>query len=511
MINKAMLAETSSELDEKLHLLEAVAGAIGDGLMAFDPRRRCVAWNRRMEEISGVTELEVRNQETEPIPLIGAPADDAALSTALAGGVVTVTNRRYTAPETARRGSFDARYVPVTSMSGHVLAVAVLVHDTTAARLAEQKALETELRFKNMADASPVLLWMSDLDGLCTFFNQSWLDFTGRSMEQEWGVGWAEGVFFEDFQRTMDTYLQAFNARRVFEMEYRLRRADGQFRWILDRGSPRYAPDGQFAGYIGSCVDITDRKSQEESLRRAVQDRDDFLSIAAHELRTPLTSLQLQIESLPGIIAQAKIGGSVTARADKSARAALRQTRRLVQLVEELLDVSRLTVGMVELRTEPTDLRRIALEVADRFTELARDSETDVTVIADAPVVGRFDRSRLGQIISNLLSNAIKYAAGQPVELRVWRVGSTAHLAVKDHGSGISPEDRDRVFERFERAVSSRNYGGFGLGLWITRELVNAHGGRIWVETEPGAGAIFHAEFDAIDASEAPSAQSPKR
>jgi PAS domain S-box-containing protein len=344
---------------------------------------------------------------------------------------------------------------------------------------------------------------MSDLDGLCTFFNQSWLDFTGRSLEEEWGVGWAEGVFFEDFQRTMDTYLQAFNARRVFEMEYRLRRADGQFRWILDRGSPRYAPDGQFAGYIGSCVDITDRKTQEESLRRAVQDRDDFLSIAAHELRTPLTSLQLQLESLPGIIAQSKIGGSVTARADKSARAALRQTRRLVQLVEELLDVSRLTVGMVELRTEPTDLRRIALEVADRFVELARDSETDVTVIGDAPVVGRFDRSRLGQIISNLLSNAIKYAAGQPVELRVWRVGSTAHLAVKDHGSGISPEDRDRVFERFERAVSSRNYGGFGLGLWITRELVNAHGGRIWVETEPGAGAIFHAEFDALDASEA--------
>src|SRR5205823_12818134 len=140
----------------------------------------------------------------------------------------------------------------------------------------------------------------------------------------------------------------------------------------------------------------------------------------------------------------------------------------------------------------------IALEVTERFADLARDSGTDITVLAGVPVVGRFDRTRLGQIVSNLLSNAIKYAAGQPVELRVWQAGATAHLTVKDHGSGISPEDRDRVFERFERAVSSRNYGGFGLGLWITRQPVNAHGGRIWVESERGAGAIFHAEFDAL-------------
>ena len=95
-----------------------------------------------------------------------------------------------------------------------------------------------------MADASPVLLWMSGTDGLCTFFNQTWLDFTGRTLEEEWGVGWAEGVHFEDFQRCMDTYMDAFNERRVFEMEYRLRRADGEYRWILDRGTPRYTPDG---------------------------------------------------------------------------------------------------------------------------------------------------------------------------------------------------------------------------------------------------------------------------
>src|SRR5262249_7526125 len=151
---------------------------------------------------------------------------------------------------------------------------------------------------RNMADAAPVLLWMAGTDSLCTFFNQTWLDFTGRSIEKEWGVGWAEGVHFEDFQRCVDTYQAAFRAREPFGMEYRLRRFDGECRWILDRGVPRYSPDGTFLGYIGSCVDITDLKELERELQSAVQARDDFLSIASHELRTPLTAVQLQIDLL---------------------------------------------------------------------------------------------------------------------------------------------------------------------------------------------------------------------
>jgi len=162
--------------------------------------------------------------------------------------------------------------------------------------LLEQQIRETESRFRIMADAAPVLLWMSRTDGLCTFFNQTWLNFTGRSQEEEWGIGWAEGIHFEDFQRCIDTYVDAFNRREVFEMEYRLRRHDGEFRWLLDRGTPRYTPDGTFAGYIGSCADITERKQLEVDLRKAVKVRDEFLSIASHELRTPLTSLKLRTE-----------------------------------------------------------------------------------------------------------------------------------------------------------------------------------------------------------------------
>jgi len=162
--------------------------------------------------------------------------------------------------------------------------------------LLEQQIRETETRFRNMADAAPVLLWMSRTDGLCTFFNQTWLDFTGRTLEEEWGVGWAEGVHFEDFQRCIDTYTDAFNRRELFEMEYRLRRRDGEYRWILDRGTPRYTPDGTFAGYIGSCVDITERKQMEVELRKAVKVRDELPAMASLELRTPLPPLKMRGE-----------------------------------------------------------------------------------------------------------------------------------------------------------------------------------------------------------------------
>src|SRR4029077_18002556 len=155
-----------------------------------------------------------------------------------------------------------------------------------------------------MADAAPVLLWMSGEDGLCTFFNQSWLEFTGRTMAQELGEGWAESVHFEDLAACMSTYLDAFKERRVFEMEYRLRRRDGEFRWVLDRGAPRYTSEGDFAGYIGSCIDITERRKLETELRGAVEGRDHFPFVASHELGTPLTTLKLQVERLQRMLTQ---------------------------------------------------------------------------------------------------------------------------------------------------------------------------------------------------------------
>jgi PAS domain S-box-containing protein len=364
--------------------------------------------------------------------------------------------------------------------------------------LLEQQIQETEGRFKAMADAAPVLLWMSRTDGMCTFFNQTWLQFTGRPLEQEWGIGWAEGVHFEDFQRCIDTYVDAFNRREVFEMEYRLLRHDGVYRWILDRGTPRYTPDGTFAGYIGSCVDITERKQLEADLRKAVKVRDEFLSIASHELRTPLTSLKLRAERLYQSVVRSSGNAEPLpddGRLEHDAGAALTQVLHMARMVDVLLDVSRISEGRLTLDRDELEIGPLIAGVVDRLKEPASTAKSPIRVEIRDTAIARWDRFRIEQVMTNLLSNAIKYGAGKPVDVVVERNDGKARIVVTDRGPGIEVEHHGRLFERFARFAPARHYGGFGLGLWIARVIVEAHGGNIGVESRVGEGASFFVDL----------------
>jgi signal transduction histidine kinase len=168
-----------------------------------------------------------------------------------------------------------------------------------------------------------------------------------------------------------------------------------------------------------------------------------------------------------------------------------RQTARLVALVEDLLDVSRLSLGKLQLRREALDLADVAREVVERHASQATAAGCPLRLEVDS-IRGEWDRLRLEQVLTNLIANAIKYGSGKPIDVVVSGIGATAQLTVRDHGIGISTADLDRIFGRFERAVSGRHYGGLGLGLFISKQIVEAHGGMIRAESEPGAGAAFH-------------------
>jgi PAS domain S-box-containing protein len=486
-----MTPSTASHLAFADRLLRGESAA----LLALDRDGRVFYWNELMESITGISSRDaVGRLAGEVAPFLAGTGEPSYFARALAGETV-IAGGIQGAPRGAEATHFEACYVPLGDPIG---GVATIVREVTAQKLALEQLRETENRFQNMADASPVLLWMSGTDSLCTFFNQSWLDFTGRTLEEEWGVGWSEGVHFEDFQRCIDIYVAAFNRREVFEMEYRLRRRDGEYRWILDRGTPRYAPGGTFAGYIGSCVDITDRKRLEMDLVKAVRDRDDFLSVAAHELRTPLTTLRLEIETLQRSIALRGEAALASGQIARNVETTGMQTARLIALVENLLDVSRLASGRLELHASDFDLSEVVTEVVSRLRPSLESARCPVE-LALSEAIGTWDRVRIEQVATNLISNALKYGARNPIYISVQHGRGFASLEVRDGGIGIAESDRERIFRRFERATSGAHFGGFGVGLWIVREVVEAHGGSIEVESAPGQGATFRVKLPLRD------------
>lgn len=234
----------------------------------------------------------------------------------------------------------------------------------------------------------------------------------------------------------------------------------------------------------------------------AVRARDEFISIASHELKSPLTALSLQLEAL------ARPRKSPTEMPGAMARKlqfAFRQVGRLTDLLNELLDLSRIQAGKLALELEELDLSELVRDVANRFAESAENVGSELVVVAKEACVGSWDKIRIEQVVVNLLSNALKFGGGKPIHLEVVRDegAGSARLLVRDQGIGIAPEEVERIFSRFERAVPSRSYAGLGLGLYIVRQIVTAHGGTIGVESEPGEGATFIVELPLAQAGAA--------
>jgi PAS domain S-box-containing protein len=260
-------------------------------------------------------------------------------------------------------------------------------------------------------------------------------------------------------------------------------------------------PSGELRGFAKVTRDVTERQRAERERTRlaqaeeATRARDQFLGIASHELRTPITALGLQAQSLLRIAERAP--ERPLAEVVPRVRTLHRQTARLAHLVQALLDVTQVSAGKLALRREPLDLVDVVRDAMGRWREALARAGCPLELRVDRSVPGEWDRLRVEQVIDNLLENAVKFGAGKPVEIVVDASNGSAHLAVADHGIGISPDDQRRIFERFERAVPETHYGGFGLGLWIVRNIVEAHGGDIRVSSEPGKGSRFHVTLPA--------------
>ena len=369
--------------------------------------------------------------------------------------------------------------------------------DMSERKQSEEALRESEERFRTMADTAPVMIWMSGVDKLCTFFNKGWLDFTGRTLEQELGNGWAEGVRREDFDRCLEIYTNSFDARQEFTMEYRLRRHDGEYRWVLDNGVPRLGPDGTFLGYIGTAIDITQRKDAEAELQRNRQELAHVTRIStmgelaaslAHELNQPLTAILSNAQAAQRFLASKP---SDLQEVHEILKDIVQDNSRAGEVIRRM----RLLVKKEELAFVPLDIASVIRDVVALVHSDAILHSVRVMLEFNGGLPpARGDRVQLQQVVLNLLLNAFDAmkelpASEREVSLRA-ELAAAGMLAVSvcDRGIGISRVKLDKIFEPFY--TTKRD--GLGMGLSISRSIIEAHGGRLWVENNQERGTTFH-------------------
>jgi PAS domain S-box-containing protein len=228
--------------------------------------------------------------------------------------------------------------------------------------------------------------------------------------------------------------------------------------------------------------------------QHAVELRDDFIAVASHELKTPLTSLKMQLQLLKERI-RPVVKMPTLEPILKMLASSDQQIARLARLIDDMIDTSRLTTGRLALNLEKFDMNVLVKQLAKQFEDQLARAKCDLELTTSSPAFGNWDRMRIEQILTNLLTNAIKYGAGRPIQIKVSERQGFVYVSVRDFGIGIAKDDHERIFNRFERAVSSKSFGGLGIGLFISRQIADAHGGKLWVESSLGEGAVFHLEL----------------
>lgn len=366
------------------------------------------------------------------------------------------------------------------------------VADITNVKEAHQRAI-------GYIEAMPQMAFISDPKGNILFYNRRHYQYLGTDSEDSDGWKWRDQniIHPDDLARTVEVWTESLQTGKTYDHEYRLRRADGEYRWHLARALPIRNEENKIIEWFGTNTEIHDQKLAEEALKKgeeklksALLARDEFISLASHELKTPLTSLILKNQVLKRVLNRDVIipVEKIMANTDDTDRL----HARLSRLIDDMLDVSRLETGNFHLQKEDIHLASLASETVANMQSMFTEKHLPLPVLEiKYDSRGQWDRLRVEQIIQNLLTNAIRYGGKEAVTVTVGVDQKIPYVSVRDHGPGISPGSEERIFGRFERSISGNEVSGLGLGLYLSRKLARIHGGDLRVEETPGGGATF--------------------
>jgi len=475
--------------------LDLATRIVGVGVFDHDHTASCTYWSDHFRKIHDMP------PDVPPdLGLLGAqlyPDDREPLQEAVAAAHDPAGDGRFSLEYRIRRRDGEVRWIVARAQTlfvgegkdRHPVRTVGAELDVTDRRLTEMRLRESEQRFRTMADGSPVMIWAIDAEGTIEFVNKAFLEFFEVTPESARLEGWHSLVHPDDVCSYQEAYEAAVAKRAPFRARARVRGPNGAWRWIESYATPRIGPHGQFLGYVGVSPDVTALVEAQEALREAGERKDEFLATLAHELRNPLAPIRTAAEMLtrPSLTGEQLLW---------SRQVIHRQVEHMARLLDDLLDVARITRRKLELRKQPVGLGTVvdtAVE-ASRPLITARKHGLTIDLPPDLPIVDA-DPVRLAQVLSNLLTNAAKYTDPPGRIVLAARVeGTLLRISVKDNGIGLSAPVLDHIFEMFSQGEDprGRSEGGLGIGLALVKGLVDLHGGTIQVFSDgPGKGSEF--------------------
>ena len=477
-------------------LLGSVLDSAPIGLGFLDPDLRVRHMNRAMATLSErALDSDVGRSVWEVLPDARAELEPR---------LQDVIERGRSVPEVlvtlpARKGGgalrdFRFGFFPLPAQHGGRPGVGIVVTDVTVARRAEQRLRENEERFRTLIETSASMVWVTSPEGDLIAPQPSWEAFTGQSFDQYGGRGWLDAIHPDDREDTAAAWTGAVHAHTLYRIDHRVRRADGAWRIMAARGVP-IMEDGAAREWVGTHTDITERKLAEEELsaardvaEAANRAKSEFLANMSHELRTPLSAVIGYSEMLEEEMADSAPALLPDVQKIQS------NARHLLSLINDVLDLSKIEAERMTLFAEPFQANQLVHDVAMTAGALVKQKRN--TLLTDMPFdLGTMntDQGKLRQCLLNLVSNAAKFTENGQITLRARRDRDTLEFAVSDTGIGMTPEQLDKLFERFSQADASttRRFGGTGLGLAITRAFCRLMGGDVTVTSTEGAGSVF--------------------
>ena len=495
------LTSAVAALEDERGLLHTTLASIGDGVIVTDGSGRVTFLNPVAEELTAWTTADARDEPLDEVFHIinedsREPVENPASRALSEGTIVGLANHTVLIARDGRERLIDDSAAPIRYRDDMIVGCVLVFRDVTARRAAENRLVESEERLSFVMEAMPQKIFTAMPDGTLDFFNPHWGNISGMTGESGNAREWSHFIHPDDLPATMRIWHQSIATGEPFELEHRFRWADGTYRWHLTRAKAQKDNLGRVKMWVGSNTDIHDQIETSNELREiaaklseADRRKDEFLATLAHELRNPLAPLRSGLHLM-------RQSGGEGKRAAEARDMMERQLGQLIRLVDDLMDVSRISRGRIELSRAPVPLDEVIRSAVETCCPEGDPCDNDITLrLPETPVLVDADLTRLAQVFTNLLNNAVKYSEpGRPIHVTATVDRDIVEVSVKDEGIGVAPDHLPGIFDLFTQLDRSieKSRGGLGIGLSLVKRLVEMHDGSVRVVSKgAGQGAEF--------------------